>query len=520
MIRIGPAGAVGVIKDANPNNLQNEAWTDSRNVRFLDGSAWQSFGHGEVYPGAPVKPHHVLPVNVGASRYWVYAGLSKIHAVTGADGSTVHTNLTRQTAGADVDYAGAANAWTSTSLSGIPILNPGNGVDPPQRWDLDPAHRCVALDNWPAATFCRSLRAFKSQLVALNVTKAGVNFPFMVKWSHPADPGSVPISWDPADPTMDAGEADIAEGGDPVMDGLQLGGTFVVYKEQSVWRMDYTGGPFVQAFTKVLGSSGAMNRNCIVEVEGRHLVLTGSDVVVHDGQSAESVLDRQARRALFQAIDAQAAGRCFVFKNPFLNEIFVCYPEAGATTPNMALVWNYRDRTIGFREIPDLNHAAFGPVEAGLAQPWDGDASPWASDITNWNAGEFTPDSARVLMASDQQKLFLLDSSTTFDGILPTAFVERRGLSLGAPEALKLVRGVRAHIQGAAGEAVRVRVGSADDPYADPVWRADMTHVIGSSVACDCLVTGRYIAVRFEGAGAYQWRLDGFDLDVEAAGTW
>jgi hypothetical protein len=520
LVRIGPAGGAGVVRDLSSHELVPSAWTDARNVRFLDGSAWQSFGHGEVYAGAPIVPHHVLPVNVGATRYWLYAGLAKIYGVTGAGGSTVHTNLTRQSAGVDVDYTGAANAWTSTSLSGIPILNPGNATDPPQRWDLNTANRCVALDNWPSSTFCRSLRAYKNQLVALNVTKSGTNYPFMVKWSHPADPGAVPISWDETDPTLDAGEADIAEGGDPVMDGLQLGGTLVVYKEQSVWRMDYTGGPFVQAFTKVLGSSGAMNRNCIVEVEGRHLVLTGSDVIVHDGQAAESVLDRQARRALFQAIDAQATGRCFVFKNPFLNEVFVCYPEAGATTPNLAMVWNYKDRTVGFREIPALNHAAFGPVEAGLAQPWDGDASPWASDITAWNAGEFTPDAARVLMASDQQKLFLLDSSTTFDGALPTAFVERRGLSLGAPEALKLVRGVRPRIQGNVGETVRVKIGAAYDPYGEPIWQAEMTHLIGSTVACDCLVTGRYIAVRFEGAGAYQWRLDSFDLDVEPAGSW
>jgi hypothetical protein len=520
LLRISPAGGLGVNRDLSSSELPSEAWTDARNVRFVDGMAWQFLGHGEVYSGAPVVPHHLAACNVGGARYWIYAGLSKLYGVTGSGGSVTHTNLTRQTSGVDVDYAGAPNAWTSTLLSGIPILNPGNGVDPPQRWDLNTGHRFQALDHWPAATFCRSMRAYKNVLVALNVTKSGTNYPFMVKWSHPADPGAVPISWDETDPALDAGEADLAEGYDPIVDGLQLRDSLMIYKESSVWRMDYTGGPYVMAFAKVLGASGAMNRNCVAELDGFHFVLTGSDCIVHDGQTATSVLDKSMRRSLFQLIDAQSAGRCFVFKNPFLNEVFACFPEAGATTPNLALVWNYKDRTVAFRDIPSLNHAAYGPVEIGLAQPWDGDASPWSSDITLWNASEFTPDAARVLMASNDQKLFLLDSSTTFDGAIPQARLERRGLSLGAPEQMKLVRGVRPRIFGNDGETVTVRVGGADDPYSDPTYGPPMTFTIGQATACDCMVTARYPAVRFENGTAYQWRLDSYDLDVEPAGSW
>ena len=517
IVPIGPAGKIGVIRDTSSAELPPQAWTDARNVRFLDGSAFQSLGHGEIYAGPPITPYHVMPVNVGAERHWLYAGASKVYDVTSASGSVVHTNITQQDTGVDLDYGGAPNAWTSTSLSGIPILNPGNTSFYPQQWGL--SGRLADLTNWPNDTYCKSLRAFKSQLVALNVTKGSTNYPFMVKWSHPADPGGVPPSWDPTDATKDAGETDLAEGGDPIMDGLQLGGTFVIYKEHSVWRMDYTGGPFVQAFTKVLGSSGALNRNCIVEIDGRHVVLTGDDVVTHDGQSAQSVLDRQARRALFQAIDAQATGRCFVFKNPFLNEVFVAFPEAGATIPNLALVWNYKDGTVGYRELPSIHHANFGQVESGISQPWSADSSPWGSDVSAWNAAEYTPDASRVLMAADAGKLFLLDSSTTFDGSLPTAFLERRGLALGGADSRKLVRGVRPRIQGANGETVTVRIGAANDPYSDPTYDTAMTYTIGSDHPCDCMVEGRFIAVRFEGGSAYSWRLDSYDLDVVRAGS-
>src|SRR6185369_3668794 len=148
-VRTPNAGAAGVNKDLSVHELPRNIWTDALNVRFLDGYAQQFLGHGSAYGTPVVVPYHVLPVNVGAARYWLYAGAQKIYAATITSGVPVHTNLTRQAAGNDVNYSGVPNQWTSTVLSGIPILNPGNPVDPPQRWDLNPANRCVTLDNWP-----------------------------------------------------------------------------------------------------------------------------------------------------------------------------------------------------------------------------------------------------------------------------------------------------------------------------------------------------------------------------------
>lgn len=518
--RIPAVGKFGLVQDLSAHELPPSVWTDGLNMRAVDGSMVQFLGHGEVYPSAPILPYHVMQVNVGGTRYWLYAGAAKAYAVTGATGSTVHTNITKQSGGVDVNYAGQPNTWTSTSLSGIPIFNPGNATIAPQSWDLNTADRMTDLANWPANFFCKSLRAYKSQLVALNLTKAGVNLPMTLRWSHPADPGSVPASWDITDPTKDCGETDLAEGGDPIIDGLQLGGTFVIYKEQSVWRMDYTGGAFVNSFTKVLGTSGALNRNCVVEIDGYHVVLTGSDVIVHDGQSARSVLDSQMRRTLFRLLDSTNYTRSFIFKNPFVNEAWICFPQAGSTVPDLALVWNYKDKTCTFRQIPNLQHANFGPVEVGLSAPWSADASPWAADTTTWNGAEFTPDSARVLMASNDQKLFLLDSSAYFDTTQPTSFLERRGLNLGMPERMKTITAIRPRIYGSAGEQVTVKVGGGDDPFAPPTYTATSTFTIGSTITCDVLATSRYPAVRFENNGsAYAWRLDSYDIEFEDGGA-
>lgn len=518
LIKIPNAGAAGVLRDLSSHELPIQAWTDASNVRFLDGYARPFLGHGAVYGTPSGTPQHVLAVNIGAARYWIYATATHTYCVTITAGVAVHTDITHAT-----PRTGVANQWTSTSLSGIPILNAGDTLTVPMRWDLNTANKFIDLDAWPAATYCKAIRAFGPYLVALNITKGSTNYGYMVKWSHPADPGGLPVSWDPTDTTRDAGEYDLAEGGDPIIDGLQLRDSFMIYKEQSVWRMDKSFNSFVFRFQKVLGLSGAMNRNCIVELDGFHFVLTGSDVIVHDGQTAVPVLDEIARRSLFQDMDVNYNDKSFVFKNPFLNEVFVCYTSIGSTIPDKAMVWNYKKRTVAYRSIPNLNHANFGTVDNTLSGTWASDSDPWNSDRTLWNGPDFTPNTARVLMASSDGKLYMLDSEASFDGVQPTWYLERRSLPCGRDELFKSIVGVRARIEGNEGETVIIELGGSNtDPYAIPEYPVRMIHTIGTTVLCDGMVSYRYPAIRFSNGTAYQARLDSYDLELADAdgGMW
>src|SRR5690349_23740943 len=112
IIRVPSCGSVGVNQDLSQHELPINAWTDASNIRFLDGYVNQFLGHSQAYGTPSVIPYHILPVIVGTTRYWLYASLAKIYAVTITAGAAVHTNLTRQTAGVDVDYAATPNSWT------------------------------------------------------------------------------------------------------------------------------------------------------------------------------------------------------------------------------------------------------------------------------------------------------------------------------------------------------------------------------------------------------------------------
>lgn len=513
LVKFPAAGSVGLNRDLSTHELNQGAWTDAKNIRFLDGMVYQFLGHGEVYSAPIYEPQYVLPCYVGENRYWIYATPTKQYAVTITSGETVHTDLTHLTA-----RTGVVNQWTGTLLSGIPILNPGNVTEVPMAWDLDTSHKFVDLQNWPASTYCKSLRAFKNILIALNVTKGSTNYPYMVKWSHPAEPGNLPITWDETDATKLAGEFDLAEGG-PIVDGMSLRDSFMVYKENGCYRIDYIGGTFVLSNHKVLGMSGALNRNCIADIDGYHVVLTTNDVIIHDGNQATSVLDKMSRRWLFQNIDADAYTKAFVFTNPFFNEVCICFPNQGSTSCDKALIYNYKDKTVSVRDLPNVNHAQFGPVDNGLTGNWEQDSAPWSSDLSLWNSPDFVPSSARVIAASSETKLYMLDSSASFDGSLPSAYVERRGLSFGAPERMKLIRRIRPRITGNVGETVNVYVGSQADPYKDPTYSIAHAFTIGTTTDLWFFVTGKYIAIKFATGTAYTWRLDSFDVDVVDGGV-
>ena len=514
IVTVANVGQYGVNKDLSSHELPINAWTDCKNIRFLDGFAYQFYGHSEVYNSPSVVPQFVMQVNIATAKYWIYTSSAKTYAVTNTAGAAVHTDITHAT-----PRTGVVNNWTGTLLSGIPILNAGD-TSVPMRWNLSLGAKFVDLDNWQAGYSCKSIRAFKNFLIALNVTISGTNYPYMVKWSHPADPGTVPSSWDQTDTTKDAGQVDIADGVDAIVDGLPLRGSFMIYKEASAWRMDYIGGVQVFSFTKLVGTNGALNRNCIVEVDGYHLVLGASDVILHDGQTPTSILDKQTRRYLYQSIDVNNSNLCFVFKNPFFNEVFICYPSVGSSVCDKAMVWNYKDKTVSFRDLPSINHADYGQVDNTLLSTWASDADPWAADLTTWDGGDLTPNNAKVLMASNTTKLYMLDAAATFNGAIPSAYLERIGLGFGADDSIKTCRGVRLRMTGNVGDTVQVYLGYSNDPYTAPTYSNAITHTIGTTIACDGFVSGRYLAVKIASGTAYQWRLDSYDFDIVQGGKW
>lgn len=180
--------------------------------------------------------------------------------------------------------------WNSCWLNGIWIAN--NGVDTPQYWSNgDTATRLQNIPAWPTGWQAKVVRSYKNFLIAMNITKSGTNYPALISWSHPADPGSPPSSWDITDPTKLAGDKQLSSTEGAVVEGLALREAFVLYKKDAIVLMQYVGGNDIFSFRDISDATGILGQNCVVEFKpGYHLFLSSDgDVMVNNGQTIESV---------------------------------------------------------------------------------------------------------------------------------------------------------------------------------------------------------------------------------------
>lgn len=523
IVPMGDVAAHGVIRDVPAHELPFLAWSDAKNIRFRDGAAERVLGQAAVMGTPTVAPYYCFPYADGTNLTWLYAGLQKVYAWQGG----VHTNLTRQTAGVDVNYNANANQnWTHGVLGGVPVLN--NAVDAPQMWlPTNLSQRLQELSNWPSGVRCGALRTYREYLVALDITKSGTRYPYMVKWSHPADPGAVPASWDETDPTKDAGEYSLSASLDFVVDALPLRNAMMIYKEASVHQMLYVGGQFVFRFDNVFKHFGALSRRCIGEYLARHIVLSSDDLVVHDGVQAESLLSTRQRRWFAANLDPTYFQRSFVVPMPRFEEIWACFPTIGNTLPNKALVWSHRTKTLAERDLASLAHIEFGQLDPSSASStWSGDSASWASDTTAWDDATYN---AALREAGAAQpsgpRLVQVDVGTTDFGTTYSSFIERTGIGVpfrpGDPpdvSSRKFVNRIWPRITGTTSGLINVKVGSQTEINAPVVWQDSRPYVIGSNAPIDCRLNGKLLAVRFESTDDSQWKLHGMEADVQRAG--
>lgn len=514
LAKVNNVGQFGVVRDPFAPELPINAWSNGRNIRFRNGYAERMSGEAAVYDPPTVTPYHLQPLVTATDRYCIYAGLTKIYAVSGS----THTNITRQTAGVDVNYNATADTrWNGGVLSGIAVLN--NGIDDPQYWAGNVATKAAALSNWPANTKCKVIRPFRQYLVALNVTKSGTNYPYMVKWSHPADAGTLPVSWDQTDATKDAGEYDLSEESGLIVDGMQLGESFIIYKSNAYYTMAWVGAPYVFRFSKISDYDGALSTNCVANYPGGHLVFGSNDVFTHSGGAPQSILTGAMRDWLYANLDAANYGRSFVVSDLAKSEIWVCFPEDGQTSCNLALVWNWRDNTTTIRDLGNVTAGTAGVLDYIPPETWDSDSSTWDSDTSYWNQSNSTAQE-RVFMASANTKIYIVDAGDTFAGTSYTSRLERDGIHMDATEQVKLMKSIRPRIDAVAGTVINVYFGGAMDQTSGTTWQGPYPFTVGTDYKVSGMASGRYLGVRFESTTSANFRIKSYDIEYDMLGEY
>lgn len=490
---------LGIVLDQPPEEAPMSNWTAGENVAFRDGYTYRVGGYDRYASPLPTPtPLFAMGVIIGPDAYWIYATTNKVYVTNGV----THWDIT--------PVGGLLNTepgeWSGCLLNGLPCLN--NGRNPPMYWNLNTATKCATLPGWPAGALCKALRATKYHLIALFITESGVEFPNQVWWSSGAQAGSLPAEWTPS-ASNDAGDVICGDTPGAILDGLALRDVFIVYKQFATYIMQYVAGQYVFTTRKLFLNSGIQALNCVVEDNGFHYVFTGTDVIRHDGQNFESLVDQKVKRTLVQSVNPAKKQICQVTSRFLNRQIWVLIPEANNLWLNKAYVIDTENGDVGIRLVPQISGAWRGVVSAaGDGNSWDADSNSWDSDLTFWDQQSFNPTQDSILMTDPvNSRLYSVDTSELADGAPVPSYVERLGAQLGDFVKHKVVTGIVPRIEGTPGDVLTFRLGGQsyfDQPIS---WGDPVPFVIGQSIAVSSIVEGRLLSLRIEGNTAGTWKL-------------
>ncbi len=496
-------GKYGVITDKPPHALPDEAWSAAQNMRFQAESVRLMPGD-EALPScdSDQRPYYLQPFSTATAYWWVQAGIKASAAyVCGYDGSSSR----------DVTPAGIAitpnDQWSGGVFNGVPVLHNGGT---PYYWPNPNTGGTTYIDlpfdsggSWAAnGLAARVVRPFKNVLFALDVSKSGTRYPHMVKWSSAADPGYVPASWDHEDPTNISGEtASLAQTNGFLVDMVPLGDLGLIYKEDSTWSVSLTSGTLVMKFREALQTVGALAPGCIAGLLNQHLVMGDGDIVLHNGQSAESAVDRRVRNHIFRNLDTDYYRSSFLVAHHQQSEVWVCYPTAGQQFPNQAAVWNWKENTWTIKDLPeDTSHLTTGvelaPPSAPASDFWDDQVGTWDSyDDQLWSERSFNT-VIRTLVGASESGVRRHEQGVLVDGVQPAAYAERTGLAIGGHDTYTMIRRVYPRIAGAG--TVYFYVAAQNEVDEPPSWQGPFPFEIGVDSFFNCRANGRLHGIRIE----------------------
>lgn len=554
-------GAVGVVTDVSPYDLVPNSFSDCNNVVFSEEKIQRAPVFKTLY--RPVKSElsydaatgnydtntgvyeSVEGASISATRFidsYQDPSIGEIAIICDNDGTVrAYPNGTLD----DITPSGTlitnTEPWTHAQVGGISMLA-RKGMRPYVRNILTDANYSLLAGDWVTTHSATVVRPFLDYFIMLNVTKGATEYPTMVKWCNPIQYGVAVtnIQWDPANTAYIAGENVLAEAKTPIRDGGPLGNNFIIYTQDQVWTMEYTGSSLVFNFRRLFPTGGIINTNCWAEVEGKHFVFGENDIYVHDGNSKKSIADTKVRRRIFSTINREKLKSFYVLHNSVSNLVYFCYQTTidevnflNTAHCNKAAVYNYKDDTWSFVDLPNCVGATEANISLvnGLYQSLDASYELFnTSYVTFEGVTEKLPIMLSITDQSNnlsESRIFAVDLPTSGVLSLPIeaetlkpAYVERIGIDLdevgSSIRNYKIITAILPQVTFADTNGIFTwEVGASDTPNGNATWYYSNTFYPNTDYKLDMKVAGRYLAYRLTTSNPENFFISGFEAQIK-----
>ena len=351
------AGSVGFVSpsDRRGFELHPQAWTGMNSVRTDEGGIEPAWGYAGT--GIPLLDNaNSLDYmsNSTSDENWYVVGSDAtidIHYVETDTGVYTARNIGSGYFGT---YA-TGDVWVTAVKDGHLVMT--NGIDRPQM--ILQAERAAVVaaeltgfaaapslgqDNYVA---CKTIIAFRGFLVAGNITFANDGRkPQMVAWSDRTDTGTLPDSWDYADPATLAGNVTLPADYGDIVALQEIRDELMIYCERGAYRMQWVGGQYVFRIVAAYDTVGCINPRALCSNKGTNILVTFTDIVRTDGQYPVSIANGTVRKELFDQLAPGNSHKIQVIEYPKKSEIvIICPDKQDDLWCGKQLVWNWSTET-------------------------------------------------------------------------------------------------------------------------------------------------------------------------------
>jgi len=353
-------GRGGLNTDLPPIIVPQNTFTDVYNVRFDDESV-QTITGETTYKTVSIVPNfgvHWPRPDQGYNIFGKNGYFVRLDAA--GNSSAMFTSNDTQYANSD---------WQSTYFNGGFAVVINNGKSTPMYClygDLSAGSTFQPLPNWNyysgLTVTAKVIRSLGYSLVAANLSitqgSTVTSAPGTVRVSTQAPTGGIPQTWEPGLTTDTADEFELSSTS-PVLDMAELRGNLFIYSSDSINILAIGATTRVSPYSS---SYGILNTDCVVEFDGKHLVVDRNDIYVHNGSgSIESIADWRIKKYFFNNLNKTYSYLVKVTKHKFYKEIWVSFPKGSSTVCNETLIYNYKNNTWTKRQTPSLTYSFTGP---------------------------------------------------------------------------------------------------------------------------------------------------------------